>query len=137
VSASPSAPTAPRATILLIDDDPFQANVHRAALERDFASIERVADASQAFIRVTEPGFQESLALLVVGLRLPGVAGPAFVSELAARVPRVPILVIGRTGERAQDYCGQRVEFIPEGSRGRDLLIAVRKLLASGLRHVA
>jgi len=128
---------APKTTILLVDDDPFQANVHRMALERHFPNIERVVDASQAFIRVCEPELRERLALIVVGLRLPGVAGPAFVSELRARLPQVPVLVIGRRGETVADYTSEKLEFLPAESQGSDLLAAVRKLLATRLRQVA
>ncbi len=112
VSASlPGKRRAKRATILLVDDDPFQAFAHRFALQRDFSSIERVVDASAAFIRVQEPEFAKTLALIIVGLRLPGMAGPAFVSELTTRAPHVPVLVIGREGETAAEYSGMKVGF--------------------------
>lgn len=138
VSSSSAARTAaPNPTILLVDDDPFQANVHRLALERHFASIERVAGASEALIRVGEPGSQETLGLIVVDLRLPGVAGAAFVNELSARVPRMPILAIGRPGETASDYPGANIRFLPAGSLGNDVLATVRSVLSLRLRQVA
>jgi DNA-binding NtrC family response regulator len=138
VSSSYSVSNAtPRTTILLVEDDPFQANAHRSALEHDFASIERVADASDALIRVDDPGFQETLALVVVGLRLPGMAGPGFVSELKARLREVPIVVIGRHRETAVDYSRENVEFLPAGSLGSELAAVVRKILSKRLRRVA
>ena len=133
---SASSP-AKRTTILLVEDDPFQANAHRSALERYYGSIERVAGASEAFIRVGEPEFQETLALVVVGLRLPGMAGPAFVSELKARVRTVPIVVVGRTGETAADYAREQVAFLSAGSPGIDLAAVVWKVLSKELRQVA
>jgi DNA-binding response OmpR family regulator len=136
-SSSPASKAGIRATILLVDDDPFQAHLRRAALKSQYASVERVADASEAFIRVEEPGFQPGLALVVVGLSLPGVAGPAFVDELMARVSRVPILVIGRPGEKAADYNGKNVQFLPAGASRSELLAAARRVLARGLRNVA
>lgn len=138
VSSSSGAPkSTQRTTILLVDDDPFQANAHRSALERSYASIERAADASDAFIRVEERGFRETLALVVVGLRLPGVAGPDFVSELKARLPEVPILVVGRRGETESEYRRVDAEFLPPGPSDSELLAAVRKILAKALRRVA
>ena len=128
---------APKTTILLVDDDPFQANAHRLALERHFPNIERVTGASEAFIRLGEPEFQETLALILVGLRLPGVGSPAIVSELRSRLPHVPVLVIGRRGETATDYTSEKVGFLPSGSPGSELLAAVRKVLAARLRQVA
>jgi len=136
-SSSPAPKAGNRATILLVDDDPFQAHLRRSALKSQFASVERVADASEAFIRVEESDFEQGLALVVVGLSLPGVAGPAFVNELAARLPRVPILVIGRPGEKAADYDGAHVYFLPAGASRGELLAATRRVLARGLRHVA
>jgi DNA-binding response OmpR family regulator len=138
ISSSVPAPgRAKRATILLVDDDPFQAYGHRSALERHYASIERAVDASEALIRVEEPGVAETLALIVVGLRLPGMAGPAFVTELRARVPRVPMLVIGRVGETAADYGGANVRFLPRDPSAKELLAAVKAVLSKGLRRVA
>lgn len=136
-SSSPTPNAGIRATILLVDDDPFQAHLRRSALKSQFVSVERVADASSAFIRVEEHDFQQGLALVVVGLSLPGVAGPAFVSELTSRVPRVPILVIGRPGEKAADYHGAQVSFLPSSASRNELRAATRRVLAKGLRHVA
>jgi DNA-binding NtrC family response regulator len=116
------------ATILLVDDDPFQAYAHRVALEREFASIERALSANEAFIRVEQPEFAERLGLIVVGLRLPGLAGPAFVSELSARVPGVPLLVIGRDGETAAEYSDQDLRFLPRETSSDDLLAVVRSM---------
>lgn len=102
-----------------------------------FASIERVADASAALIRVEEPGFIETLALIVVGLRLPGMAGPAFVAELMARASDVPLLVILRAGETALEYPGQRVEFLHRSASAHELLSAAKGILTRSLPRVA
>jgi CheY-like chemotaxis protein len=136
-SSVPASRRAKRATILLVDDDPFQAFGHRSALDGHYASIERAVDASEALIRVEEPGVAETLALIVVGLRLPGMAGPAFVSELSARAPRVPILVIGRIGETPADYGEANVQFLPSDPTAEQLLAAVKAALSKWLRLVA
>jgi len=127
-SSLPSARPVKKATILLVDDDPFQAYAHKAALERDFGSLERALSASEAFIRMDEPGFAERLAVIVVGLRLPGLAGPAFVSELKRRMPGVPLLVIGREGETAAEYAGASVGFLPCQTSAEELLAEVKAL---------
>jgi CheY-like chemotaxis protein len=137
---SPSLPglkRAKRATILLVEDDPFQAFVHRSALGRYYDSIKRVLDASEALIRVEEPGFEETLALIVVGLRLPGWAGPAFVTELRSRVPNVPVLAIGRARETAADYADSLVRFLPGAPPESVLIAAVKEMLSKELRQVA
>ena len=128
-------------TILLVDDDPFQAYAHKVALERESYNIERAADASEAFIRLDEPGFSQSLVLIVAGLRLPGMAGPAFVSELTARIPGVPVLVIGRSGETASEYKGGNLRFLPSDTSADELLEGVKSFIsqprpADGLKLV-
>ncbi len=134
--SSATSKVASRATVLIVEDDPFQAHPHRETLEK-YIAVERAADASEAFIRIEDPGFRDTLALVVAGLRMPGVAGPAFVSELMARLPMVPILVIGRIGETARDYPSQNVSFLPAQASEGDLLMAVRKILARRLPRVA
>lgn len=126
-----------RSTILLIDDDPFQAYAHRTALERSFTSIERAADASEALILVDDPAFAGSLALIIVGLCMPGLSGPALVGELSSRIPSVPILVIGRAGESAADYTGQNVRYLPRFSSTGDFLAGARALFSPPLARVA
>ena len=126
-----------RNTILLIDDDPFQAYAHRTALERSFTAIERAADASQALILADDPTFADTLALIIVGLFMPGHSGPSFVSELSSRVPSVPILVIGRAGESAADYPMENVRFLPRFSSTGDFVAGARALFSPGLSRVA
>ena len=99
-------------------------------LERRFRAVERVADAAQAFIRVDEPGFAERLGLVIVALAQPGLAGPQFVAELSARIPVVPILVVGRRGEIAPDYHGERIHFLPRQATVEDLLAGACDILA-------
>jgi CheY-like chemotaxis protein len=116
-------------TILLVDDDPLQAYVRRSLLERRFAQVERATDAAEAFILVEDPFFRENLGLIIVGLHLPGMAGPAFVAELIARLPFVPVLVLGRSGEKASDFPGENVLFLARPITAESMLSATRRLL--------
>lgn len=117
-------------TILLVDDDPFLAYSRKSMLERRFSEVERAPDAAQAFIRLEEPGFAGRVGLVIVALGQPGLAGPQFVEELSARAPQVPILAIGRTGETAPDYKGDRVRFLPRQSSSQDVLAGACDILA-------
>jgi DNA-binding response OmpR family regulator len=128
---------AEKTTILLVDDDPFQAFALRAALENEFPHIERALDASEAFIRVEQPALADKLGLVIAGLRLPGLAGPTFVSELRARLPGTPVLVIGRAGESAKDYLGLNVRFLPREASSEELHAAVKAILEEALLRVA
>jgi CheY-like chemotaxis protein len=126
-----------RSTILLVEDDPFQALATENALERHFAGIEKARDAAQAFIQIECPKILSTLALIVVGLHLPGLAGPQFVSELTARVPHIPVLVIGRPGESAPDYPGKNVRFLPHNASSQDVLAGTRAMLSGPYTKVA
>jgi CheY-like chemotaxis protein len=98
--------------VLLVDDDPLQAHVRRSILQRQFRTVERAADAAEAFILVEEPHFAERLGLVVVGLNRPGMGSPAFVAELTSRLPAVPVLVLGCNREDAALFPGENVRFL-------------------------
>ncbi|MFZ0392703.1 MAG: response regulator [Terracidiphilus sp.] len=117
-------------TILVADDDPFRAFARCAALERTFYGVTRAASAAEAFIKLEQPAFAANLALVIAGLNLPGLAGPAFVRELSRRLPQTPILALGRSGETAQDYPGNNVRFLPEQTGPADILGAATEMLS-------
>jgi CheY-like chemotaxis protein len=116
-------------TVLLVDDDPLQAYVRKSILERRFADVERTTDVAEAFILVEEPLFAEKLGLVVVGLNRPGMGGPAFVAELTARLPWVPVLVFGRGGEDASLYAGHNVRFLPRAVAAEEVLNICRQMI--------
>jgi CheY-like chemotaxis protein len=126
-----------RPTVLLVDDDPFLANSRKFVLERRFSSVERVADAAQAFIRLDDPSFAARLSLAIVALGQPGLAGPAFVNELSNRAPGLPILVLGRAGEIAPDYRGEHVRFLPRHATPDDVLAGACEMLSLPRAKVA
>lgn len=125
------------ATILLVDDDPLQAYVRRSILERRSIDVERAADAAAAFILVEQPLFVEKLGLIIVGLHLPGDGGPAFVAEMTSRLPSVPFLVLGRGGEKATDYVGENVRFMPRPVATEEMLTISRQMLNRNCAGVA
>jgi len=108
--------------ILVVDDDPFRAFARCTALERAFYGVTRAANAAEAFMMLEEGEFADKVAVVIVGLSLPGLAGPLFVSELNRRHPGTPILALGRRGEVAQDYPGRNVRFLPAQTSPRDIL---------------
>lgn len=124
-------------TILLVDDDPLKAYVRRAILQRRLSEVERAADAAEAFILVEQPRFAEKLGLIIVALHLPGIGSPAFVSELTNRLPLVPVLVLGQGSEKASDYFGSHVHFMPRPVSTEEMLTVSRQLLTRHLASVA
>lgn len=128
----------PRSTILLVNDDALESHVRADALARHFGKIQRASDATDAIILLNEREFAETVALVIVGLHRPGLSGPAFLEELAARLPEVPIVVTGQPSESARDYSlGEFVKFLPRGSSTSRILAEVRACLGRRLRKAA
>jgi CheY-like chemotaxis protein len=125
------------ATILLVDNDPMQASMRKAVLERRFRDVERVGDAAEALCLVEQPQFAGQLRLVISGLSMPGIGGPAFVAELHERLPRVPVLVLGADSESETDYKGGWVRFLPRPVAVNDLLSAADELLGQHARQSA
>ena len=119
-------------TILLVDDDPFQAYLCKSALDRGFSDVRRVADAAEALCLVEQPQFAGGLGLVISRNHLPGIGGPAFVAELHSRMPQLPVLVLGDRGDWPADSQGDHVRFLPRRAVSDDILDAARDMLLSG-----
>jgi len=111
-------------TILLVDDDPFQAFVRVSALEKRFRDVVRVADAAEALCLIEEPTFSSRLGLVISGHHRPGLGGPAFVAELHTRKPDVPVMVLGNGNEIPADYDETAVRFVPRPA-GNDEMVEI------------
>jgi DNA-binding NtrC family response regulator len=117
-------------TILLVDNDPLQALQRMSILQRRFYDVQRAGDAAEALCLVEQPQFAGNLGLVISGLDMPGIGGPAFVAELRARLPRVPVLVLGIASEDAGDYQGGSVRFLPRPFAMDEMLKIAGILLA-------
>lgn len=118
-------------TVLLVDDDPMQAIVRKSVLERRFKHVVRAADAAEALGLMEKPHFANSINLVVTGLHLPGMRGPAFAAELHARVPSVPILVLDTSGEPPAGPPNDSVRFLSTPLQPEDILAAASQMLAN------
>lgn len=119
------------ATILLVDDDPLQAFVRKSVLESRFHDVQRVSDAAEALCLVEQPQFAGKLGLVISGIHMRGIGGPAFVAELHSRLPALPVLVLGNGGEAAIDYEGEWVRFVSQPVASEELLTLASQLLTS------
>lgn len=117
-------------TILLVDDDPFQASIRKSILEKRFTDVLRVAGAAEALCLVEQPKFAASLGLVVSGHCLAGIGGPAFVAELHTRIPSLPILVLGDSGEERAQYSGKHVGFLSRPILAEQMLALATRMLA-------
>jgi DNA-binding NtrC family response regulator len=118
------------ATILLVDNDPFQALQRKSILERRFHDVQRVGDASEALCLIEQPNLAKNLGLVISGEHMQGIGGPAFVAELHTRLPNVPVLVLGVARAAETDYSGGRVRFLPSPFTNDEMLHAAGLLLA-------
>jgi CheY-like chemotaxis protein len=114
----------------LVENDPLQAFLRKSILERRFSDVQRVTDAAEALCLVEQPQFAGNLGLVISGLNMPGIGGPAFVAELRIRMPWLPILVLGSDSEAATDYAGDQVHFLPRPFAGEEMLHIAGQLLA-------
>ncbi len=97
-------PKVSMATILLVDENPLRASLRQSILQRAVPDVVRVSEPAEALCLVESVEFARALRLVITGNHLTGLTGPEFVSELRARMPRVPVLVlIGRDEKPAKD----------------------------------
>jgi DNA-binding NtrC family response regulator len=119
-------------TILLVDDDALQAYLRKSVLERRFKDVQRVGDAAEALCLVEQPQFARNLELVITGHHTSGIGGPTFVAELHERMPGLQVLVIGGAGEKASDYPGSDIRFLPKPN-SMDQLIALAGQMLAGV----
>jgi CheY-like chemotaxis protein len=124
-------------TILLVDYDPLQAFLRKSVLDRCFNDVCRVSDAAEALCLVEQTRFANDLALVITGHLMPGIGGPEFVAELTARMPHLPVLVLGAPQETADDYPGAYVCFRPRSIDSRELMALAVQLAMKHQRTAA
>jgi FixJ family two-component response regulator len=111
--------------VFVIDDDEGV----RQALQRLFQSVDLKVEAfgsAAEFLKQTKPS---APSCLVLDVRLPGISGLDFQSELAQAKIDIPIIFITGHGDIPMSVKAMRagaVEFLPKPFRDQDLLDAVR-----------
>jgi CheY-like chemotaxis protein len=117
------------ATILLVDNDPLQAFARISSLQKRSHQVRRASDAAEALCLVEEPQFAGKLDLIISGLHMPGVDGPSFIAEMHARIPSVPVLVLGIASEPSADYDAEGVRFLSKPYAAEQMLVAATQML--------
>jgi CheY-like chemotaxis protein len=117
------------ATILLVDNDPLQAFARKSSLEKRFHDVRRATDAAEALCLVEQPQFAGKIDLIISGLHMPGVDGPSFIAEMHARLPSVPVLVLGFASEPSADYDAEGVRFLSKPYASEQMLAAATQML--------
>lgn len=124
-------------TILLVEDDPLQAFLTMSLLGRQFGDVCRATDAAEALCLVEQAEFAGKLRLVIAGHQLPGITGPAFVSELHSRMPQMPVLVLGAPDTLPAEYTDQPVAFLHRPFVAEKMLSLTREMLAHGKNVMA
>jgi len=122
-------------TILIVDDDPFQASLLMSLLGRQFGDVRRATDAAEALCLVEQPDVADKLGLVISRHQRPGIGGPAFVAELHARMPQLPVLVLGASGDAAADY-DENVVFLAKPFVQEKLLALTRQIVGQEKKRV-
>jgi DNA-binding NtrC family response regulator len=125
------------ATILLVDNDPLQASLMMSLLGSRFGSVCRVNDAAEALCLIEQPEFSGNLGLVITGHHTPGIGGPAFVTELRARKPGLPVLVLAAKDAVPSEYSDAHVVFLPRPFGGDKMLAVTRQMLSDKTKAVA
>jgi len=117
-------------SILLVEDDPLQASLLLSRLRRRFDDVRRATDASEALCLIEQPEFAGKLGLVISGHHTRGIGGRAFVAELHARMPALPVLVLGAAGEAAGDYADEHVTFLPHPAASEEILTLTSRMVS-------
>jgi CheY-like chemotaxis protein len=123
--------------ILLVEDDPLEARLILPLLEREFGEVRRATDAAEALGAIEHPDFAARLGLVISGQSMNGMKKPEFIAELHDRMPALPVLVLGMSGESPDDYLGANVMFLPRPLVPRQVITAASRLLAPEKHRVA
>jgi DNA-binding NtrC family response regulator len=83
-----------RERILVTDDDPMSCQLFAEVLEGEGYKVDRVQSGEEALLRLQ----QESYALLLVDVRLPGMSGLELTREVRRTRPDLPIVVMTAFG---------------------------------------
>lgn len=110
------------AKILLVDNDPLQAFVHKSLLIKDLHDVHRVRNAAEALCTIEQAEFSPDLTLIICSRTIHGLSCPEFVRELSIRSPQMKILVLEKAPHCACDYPAQQVQFASQPLEAEEIL---------------
>ena len=106
-------------------------------LGQRFGDVRRVTDAAEALCLIEQPELACKLGLVISGHHKPGIGGPAFVNELRSRMPDLPVLVLGTTGETPADYAETHAIWLAKPFTSEKMLTLTLQMLADHKNAVA
>ena len=97
--------------VLLIDDNAVQAATRQTILRRAGYFVIAAMNPRRALDQFQNERFPEPIGLVITDHVMPEMNGSAFVRELRATHPTLPVLVISGLEEAEEEYAGLNVLF--------------------------
>lgn len=101
-----------------------------SVLGQNFGDVRRVTDAAEALCLIEQPDFAGRLGLVISAHHTLRIGGTVFVSEVRARKPKLPVLVLAAIGETAAEYAETDTVFLATPFASERMLTLTRKILA-------
>jgi FixJ family two-component response regulator len=111
--------------VLVVDDDPLM----RAAMQRLFRSVGMQAEVFASTAEFLQSKLSDVPSCLILDVRLPGLSGLDFQSELIKAGIQIPVIFITGYGDIPMTVKAMKagaIEFLPKPFREQDMLDAVR-----------
>ena len=90
--------------ILLVDDNPVQAEARRAILARSGATVMVCSCAQEALAYLQDSACREEVGLMLTDHLMPGMNGPELVRHVRELLPDLPILVLSGLPDAEGEY---------------------------------
>ncbi len=116
--------------ILLVDDNPMQAQARQIILERSGAVVLTADGAASALQVLNQPEVCASIGLLITDHLMPGMNGPELVRRVRQLLPSLPILVLSGLPDAEGEYREDKVLFRLKPFPPAELIRLVKHLLS-------
>ena len=97
--------------ILLVDDNPVQAEARHAILSRSGVQVVVARSAAGALEVLDDLAVSASIGLMVTDHLMPGMNGPELVARVRQFLPELPILVLSGLPDAELEYGEDRILF--------------------------
>jgi DNA-binding response OmpR family regulator len=114
--------------VLLIDDSPVQLRAREAVL-RDAGFEVDVATTAESALTLLRGVLSSGLGAVITDHVLPGASGVAFVRQLRALHPRVPVIVITGLPHAEEEYAGLDIVFREKPCPPLELIALLRSCI--------
>ncbi len=97
-------------------------------LQKKFPDVRRAKEPAELFCLIEQPEFAGSLSLVIADLRSPGMSPEEFANEFHARLPDVPVLLLGTPYQTEAARPAQCLVHLPAGASADEVLTIAGRL---------